>query len=149
MIETRKIDDAIASSIEFSRLQAASFAMPPEYRAFAEKQVLQGKETFETLSSAVQEACSKSLNGFSAYAHKVAEAGLEDADAVCDCCRELVAAKSMPEVMNIWTTRAPRHFDAMSNRTGELWALYWKVATDAAKPIAAGMAHAFARSERA
>ena len=135
--------------MEFSRFEVPSFALPPAFRAFAEKQVLQGKETLEALSSAVQEAYSTGLSGLNEYGQKIAEAGHQDADAVYDCCRELIAAKSVPEVMDVWTTRAPRHLNAMSNRTGELWALYWKVATNAAKPIAAGMSHTLARSKRA
>jgi hypothetical protein len=35
----------------------------------------------------------------------------------------------------------------MSSRTGEWWALYWKVAADAAKPLAAGMSHTLAHSK--
>lgn len=58
-----------------------------------------------------------------------------------------MAAKSLPEVMEVWTTHAPRQLNAMSSRTGELWALYWKVAADAAKPLAAGMSHTLARSK--
>jgi hypothetical protein len=75
------------------------------------------------------------------------EAGHQDADGVYDCCRELMAAKSLPEVMDVWTTHAPRQLNAMSSRTGELWTLYWKVAADAAKPIAVGMSHTLARSK--
>src|ERR1700692_3734273 len=59
-------------------------------------------------------------------------AGHQDADGVYDCCRELMAAKSLPEVMEVWTTHAPRQLNAMSSWTGELWTLYWKVAANAA-----------------
>jgi hypothetical protein len=146
--KTKKTDD-FPNSMEFPRFEVPSFVLPPVFRAFAENQVIQGKETLETLSSAVREAYSTGLNGFNEYSRKIAEAGHQDADAVRDCCRELIAAKSVPEVMDVWTNRAPRHLSAMSSRTGELWALYWKVATDTAKPIAAGMSHTFGRSNHA
>lgn len=136
-------------SMEFLSFEVSSFVLPPAFRAFAENQVIQGKETLETLSTAVQEAYSTGLNGLNEYSQKVAEAGQQDADAVCDCCRELITAKSVPEVMDVWTTLAPRHLSAMSSRTGELWALYWKIATDTAKPIAAGMSHMLGRSNHA
>jgi len=132
---------------EFQRFEIPSFMLPPAFRAFAENQVVHGKATLETLSSAVQAAYSTGLSGLNEYGQKIVEAGHQDADAVCDCCRELIAAKSVPEVMDVWTTRAPRHLSAMSNRTGELWALYWKVATDTAKPIATGMSHTLGRAK--
>jgi hypothetical protein len=143
------LDPKRTDPMEFLRFEVPPFALPPAFRAFAENQVIQGKEALETLSSAVQEAYSTGLNGLNEYSQKIAEAGHQDADAACDCCRELIAAKSVPEMVDVWTTRAPRHLSAMSNRTGELWALYWKVATDTAKPIAAGMSHTFGRNNHA
>jgi hypothetical protein len=136
-------------SMEFPRFEVPSFVLPPAFRAFAEDQVSQGKETLETLSTAVQEAYSTGVRGLNEYGQKIVEAGHQDANAAYDCCRELIAAKSVPQVMDVWTTCAPRHLRAMSSRTGELWALYWKVATDTAKPIAAGMSQTLGRSNHA
>jgi len=148
MLDTTK-NDELPNSMGFLRFDVASFVLPPPFRAFAENQVIEGNETLKTLSSAVQEAYSTGLNGINEYGQKIAEAGHHDAEAVCDCWRELISAKSVPEMMDVWTTRAPRHLRAMSSRTGELWALYWKVATDTAKPIAAGMSHTFGRNNHA
>jgi hypothetical protein len=127
----------------------ASLVLPPALRTFAENQVIHGKETLETLSSTVQEACSTGLSSLNEYGQKIAEVGRQDADAVCDCWRELISAKSLPEVMDVWTTSAPRHLTEMSHRSGELWALYWKVAAETAKPIAASVSHTLARSKQA
>ena len=156
MIENKKIDvtpkpkagtSEAMSSMEFLRFEAPSFMLPPAFRALAENQVIQRKETLETLSTAAQEAYSTSVRGLNEYGQKIMEAGHGNADAVYDCCRELIAAKSLPEVMDVWTTHAPRQFNAMSSRTSELLALFWKVAADSAKPIAAGMSHTLARSK--
>jgi hypothetical protein len=130
--------EAIAS-LGVPRFEVSSFMFPSAFRAFAEYQAVQGKETLGTLSAAVQEAYSTSVRGFNEYAQKFAEAGQQDVDDACDCCRELIAAKSVTAVMDIWTNRAPRQLNAMSTRAGELWTLYWKVAVDTAKPIATGM----------
>jgi hypothetical protein len=134
------------SSMEFPRFEVSSFMLPPAFRAFAENQVIRRKENLATLSTVVQEVYSSSVRGLNEYGQKIMEARHQDADAAYDCCRELIAAKSLPEVMDVWTTHAPRQFNAMSSRTSELWALYWKVAADAAKPIAVGVSHTFARS---
>lgn len=156
MNETRKIDatpkpkaetNEAMSSMEFPRFESPFFMWPPAFRAFAENQVVQRKETLETLNTAVQEVYSTSVRGLNEYGQKIMEAGHQDADAAYDCCRELIAAKSLSEVMGVWTTHAPRQLNAMSSRTGELWALYWKVAANAAKPIAAGMSHTLAHSK--
>lgn len=156
MNEAKKIDatpklkaetNEAMSSMEFPRFESPFFMLPSALRAFAENQVTQRKETLGALSTAAQEAYSTSVSGLNECGQKIMEAGHRDADGVYDCCRELMAAKSLPEVMEIWTTHAPRQLNAMSSRTGELWALYWKVAADAAKPLAAGMSHTLARSK--
>ena len=150
MVENRRTDalpkpkggsSEAMSSMESPRFEFPFFMLPPAFRAFAENQVVERKEALETLSTASQEAYSTSVRGLNEYGRKIIEAGHRDADAVYDCCRELIAAKSLREVMDVWTTHAPRQFNAMSSRAGELWALPWKVALDAAKPIAVGMSH--------
>jgi hypothetical protein len=154
--ETRKIDatpkpktatNEAMSSMEFPRFESPFFTMPSAFRTFADNQVIQRKETLEALSTATREAYSTSVKGLNEYGQKIMEAGQRDADSVYDCCRDLMAAKSLPEVLDVWTTHAPRQLNAMSSRTGELWALYWKMAADAAKPIAAGMSHTLANSK--
>jgi hypothetical protein len=135
------------SSMEFPRFEVPTFMLPRTFRDFAENQVIQRKETLETLNTAVQEVYSTSVRGLNEYGQKIMEAGHQDADTVYDCCRELIAAKSFPEVTDVWTTHAPRRLNAVLSRTGELWTLYWKVAADAAKPIAVGMSHTLARAK--
>jgi hypothetical protein len=150
VIENKKIKAGTSeamSSMEFPRFEVPSFMLPPAFRTFAENQVIQRKETLATLSTVVQEVYSSSVRGLNEYGQKIMEAGHQDTDAAYDCCRELIAAKSFPEVTDVWTTHAPRRLNAMLSRTGELWTLYWKVAADAAKPIAVGMSHTLARSE--
>jgi hypothetical protein len=134
------------SSME-SRFETLSFMLPQAIRAFAENQVVQRKDNFASLSTVVQEVYSTSVRGLDEYGQKVMEARHQDANATYDCCRELIAAKSFPEVMDFWTNHAPRQFNAMSRRTSELWALYWKVTADAVKPVAVGISHTLARSE--
>ena len=150
MIENKKIKAGTSeamSSMEFPRFEVPSFMLPPAFRAFAENQVIQRKETLATLSTVVQQVYSTSVTGLNEYGQKIIEARHQDTDAAYDCCRKLIAAKSFPEVMGVWTTHAPRQLNAMSSRIGELWTLYWKVAADAAKPIAVGMSHTLARSK--
>jgi hypothetical protein len=154
--ETKKVDSTAKpktatneamSSMEFPRFESPYFMLPSAFRAFADNQVIRRKETLEALSSATREAYSTGVKGLNEYGQKIMEAGQHDADGLYDWYRELIAARSLPEVMDVWTTHAPRQLNAMSSRTGELWALYWKVAADAAKPIAAGMSHTLANSK--
>ncbi|HEY2757596.1 MAG TPA: phasin family protein [Pseudolabrys sp.] len=156
MNETRQIDatqklktatNEAMSSMEFPRFESSFFIMPSAFRTFADNEVTRRKETLETLSTATKEAYSTGVRGLNEYGQKIMEAGQRDADGLYDCYRDLMAAKSLPEVMDVWTTHAPRQLNAMSSRTGELWTLYWKVAADAAKPIAAGMSHTLANSK--
>jgi hypothetical protein len=136
-------------SMEVPRFEIPSFTtwvLPSALRSIAENGVIQGEETLETLGAAAEGTYSVGVKSLDECGLKIIEAGRNNARAAFDCARELVAAKSQSDLMEVWTTHARRQFDAMFTQNREIWSLAWKVAADAPQPIVTGISHTFARS---
>jgi hypothetical protein len=115
------------------------FAWPQAFRAVADRQALQRKEAIEALSTAAQDSYSTNLKALTEYHQKIIKAGQQDADRAYECWCELVGARSLPELIAVWASHAPRQFESMSNRTGDFMGLFCRMAADATKPIATSM----------
>ena len=141
MLDKEKIAIPPKQTAETDQATVSTFALPEAFRTLAGSQVVRGKETLDTLSTAAQNACSTNINVFNEYSQKLMKAGQRDADNAYDYWRDLVAAKSLSEMIHIWSSHAPRQLHSMSDRTSELWAHYYKMANAATKPITNGMSH--------
>lgn len=122
------------------------YALPPAFQALAEKSVMQGRETLESLGAAAEMTYSVNVKSLNEYGTKIMEAGRSNAHAAVDCCRDLIAAKTPSELLEVWSSHAQRQFDAMLTQNREIWSLAWKVAGDNSQPIMTGTTRAFARS---
>lgn len=120
---------------------ASASIVPQALRALVESQIERGKETFESLSAAAHHAYTTNLKNADEYGKKLIEVGQRDSEDVFDCWRRLLVAKSPAEMIEVWTSHAPRQLQSISNRTGELWTLLSRMATEAAKPVANGAAN--------
>jgi hypothetical protein len=120
-------------------------ALPPAFQAFAENGLKQGKEAWDTLGAAAEKTYSESVRRLDEYGVKILEAGRYNVDTAFDCCRELAAAKTQSELVEVWSTHAQRQLEAMLTQNREIWLLTWKAATDA-QPIMTGITQTFARS---
>jgi hypothetical protein len=116
-------------------------AVPEAFRTLAGKQVVQGKDTLDALSTAAQDACSTNIKMLNDYSQSFMRAGQRNADSAFDYWRDLIAAKSLSELIDIWSSHAPRQFNSASDPTSDLWAHYYKMANAATKPIANGTPH--------
>jgi phasin len=141
-------NEAMQTSTQLPRFEIPNLmsCVPPAFRTLAEHSVMQGKETLETLGAAAEKTYSVNVKSFNQYGTKLMEAGHSNAHAAFDCCRELVAAKTQSELLEVWSTHARRQFDAMFTQNREIWSLAWKVAADASQPITTGVTQTFARS---
>lgn len=128
----------IGRGTEANGANAAMFLLPDALRFFTENQIARGKETLESLTTAVQGAYAANIEAFNIYGEKLREAGQEDMDETLDCWRAMLGAKSPSEAIEIWATRAPRRLETLTNRAGEFWVLFNKLAADQTKPILKG-----------
>ncbi|MCK9907826.1 phasin family protein [Microbacteriaceae bacterium K1510] len=138
MPENEKMSRSTDGSRDPNGANAAMFLMPDPLRFFTENQIAHGKETLESLTTAVQGACATNIEAFNTYGEKLREAGQQDMDETLDCWRAMLAAKSPSEAIEIWATRAPRRLETLTNRAGEFWMLFSKLAAEQTKPMIKG-----------
>ena len=143
---------------------AAKPAMPPSPEAAAEaareaatplmnmldQGLVRAREThekmtdmFESASEAFDEAFSTVTRGSAECRVKMMQMARANANATFDMMRELMAARSLPELMELSSTHARRQFEMANQQMKELSELTRKVATESATPLRNGMTETF------
>jgi phasin len=137
---------------ELPKFDIPKVEMPAAFRELAERGVAQAKDTYEKMNAAAEEATdvlettySTASKGASDYGLKMIEAARVNTNAAFDFAGELMAAKTLSEIVELSSTHARKQFEALTQQTKELNALAQKVATDTAEPIKSGMSKAFAK----
>src|SRR5262245_61456908 len=144
-----------AGAFELPKFELPNFEMPKleipaAFREFAEKSVSQAKETYEKMKTAAEEATdvledtyATASKGASDYGLKLIETARVNTNAAFDFATQLMAVKSLSEVVELSTAHARKQFETATEQTKELAALAQKVATEAAEPIKGSVTKAF------
>jgi phasin len=137
---------------EMPKFEIPKIEMPAAFREIAERGVAQCKDTYEKMKAAAEEATdvlettySTASKGASDYGLKMIEAARVNTNAAFDYAGELLAAKTLSEVVELSSAHARKQFEALTAQTKELGALAQKVATETAEPIKSGMNKAFTK----
>src|SRR5580658_8087638 len=137
---------------EMPKFDIPKVEMPAAFREFAERGVAQAKDTYEKMKAAAEEATdvlettySTATKGASDYGLKVIEVARVNTNAAFDFAGEVMAAKTLSEVVELTSAHARKQFEAMTEQSKELSALAQKVATETAEPIKSGMNKAFTK----
>jgi phasin len=137
---------------EMPKFDIPNVEMPAAFREFAERGVAQAKDTFEKMKAAAEEATdvlettySTATKGASDYGLKVIEAARVNTNAAFDFAGELMAAKTLSEMVELSSTHARKQFEALTQQSKELSALAQKVATETAEPIKSGVSKALSK----
>ncbi len=137
---------------EMPKFEIPKIEMPAAFREIAERGVAQCKDTYEKMKAAAEEATdvlettySTASKGASDYGLKMIEAARVNTNAAFDYADELLAAKTLSEVVELSSAHARKQFEALTAQTKELGALAQKVATETAEPIKSGMNKAFTK----
>jgi phasin len=135
---------------ELPKFEMPKLEVPAAFREIAEKSVAQTKEAYEKMKAATEEATdlieetyTTAAKGTADYNLKVIEAARTNANAAFDYAKELLAAKSLSDIVEVSTDHARKQFETLTEQTKELTALAQKVATDTAEPLKAGVGKAF------
>ena len=146
-----------ASAFEMPKFEMPKFEipkveMPAAFREFAERGVAQAKDTYEKMKAAAEEATdvlettySTATKGASDYGLKVIEATRLNTNAAFDFASELLAAKTISEVVELTSAHARKQFETMTQQGKELGALAQKLATETTEPLKHGMTKAFSK----
>ena len=149
---------APAAGFEFPKFEMPKFDMPKveipaAFREFAEKSVSQAKENYERIKSAAEEATdllegtyATASKGASDYNLKVIEAARTNTNAAFDYAVELLAVKSLSDLVELSTAHARKQFETLTAQSKELAALAQKVATDTTEPVKESVTRAFKKA---
>jgi phasin len=137
---------------EMPKFDMPKVEMPAAFREMAERGVAQAKDTYEKMKAAAEEATdvlettySTATKGASDYGLKVIEVARANTNAAFDFAGEIMAAKTLSEVVELTSAHARKQFEALTEQSKELSALAQKVATDTAEPIKSGVNKAFSK----
>jgi phasin len=135
---------------EMPKFEIPNVEMPAAFREFAERGVAQAKDTYEKMKAAAEEATdvlettySTASKGASDYGLKVIEAARTNTNAAFDFAGELLAAKTISEVVELYSAHARKQFETMTAQSKELGALAQKLASETTEPLKSGMSKAF------
>ncbi|MEN3349568.1 MAG: hypothetical protein V7632_3203 [Bradyrhizobium sp.] len=120
------------------------FEVPEQMRAFAEKGVLQARDSYakfkdaaETHNSTVEAVFSSYNKGASEYSAKLIEFFKANTTSSLDFAQELFGVKTPSEALELWTQHARKQFETYTAQAKELAELGQKVVNEAAEPIKA------------
>jgi len=137
---------------EMPKFDMPKVEMPAAFREFAERGVAQAKDTYEKMKAAAEEATdvlettySTATKGASDYGLKMIELARSNTNAAFDFAGEVMAAKTLSEVVELTSAHARKQFETLSEQSKELGALAQKVATETAEPMKSGMNKAFTK----
>src|ERR1700691_3543593 len=136
-----KISKPAASPFEMPKFEMPKFEipkveMPAAFREFAERGVAQAKDTYEKMKAAAEEATdvlettySTATKGASDYGLKVIEVARTNTNAAFDFAGQVMAAKTLSEVVELTNAHARKQFETLTLQSKELGTLAPKVAT--------------------
>ena len=141
---TREVKDNVrktarTAKVEGEKFEAAAAQFPEYFRELTEKGVEQAKENYARLRSAaegatdmVEDSYLTATRGATEFNLKAVEALRTNVNSSFDYARELLAAKSLSEALELSAAHMRQQFETLSDQAREFSALAGKVATDTA-----------------
>lgn len=126
-------------SFEMPKFEMPAMSVVENTGAAAKENYEKMKTANDRLAAMVEASYSTALKGATAYGLKVIDINRINAQAAFDLFSKLVAVKSPSEAIELSTSQARQHIDAVSAQSKELWALAQKAATDVVEPIRTGL----------
>jgi phasin len=138
------------AKFEAQKFEAASAQFPEAFREMAEKGVEQAKEGYARIRNAAEEATDMVEDTYLTATRGATEFNLKAIDALranvnssFDYARELLAAKSFSEAMELSATHVRQQFETLSEQAKEFSALAQKFATEASEPLKSSVSKNF------
>ena len=124
--------------------------MPASFVDLFEKSVARAKDAHEKVASIVEhsaeafeEAFSCANRGSAEYRNKLMEIARTNANAAFDLAREVLEAKSLPEMVESTLAHQRKQLDLAAAQMKDLTALTQKVVTETTEPLRNGMKEPF------
>jgi phasin len=118
------------------------FPIPGIFRGLAEQSVGRVKENCEKMKATsgevtdnIREAYTCNAKGAADYGAKVIEISSINTQSALDFLTDLMATKSLSDIMSLSATQSRKNLEAASAQNKELWELAQRVATETTEPI--------------
>lgn len=108
--------------------------------------VEKGKAVAEQSARSVEQSYSAAIDNVREYNRRMIDIVQANSEAAFEFARQLAAAKTPSDIMELWTLHAQKHFEMLSEQTKELAAIGQKMASDSAQPIARGFGQALKKA---
>jgi phasin len=138
---------------EMPKFDMPNVEVPAAFREMAEKGVAQAKEGYEKMKTAAEDATelleetyATASKGCSGYGLKVIETARANSNATFDLFGEVLSAKSVSEVVELYTAFVRKQFETVSTQAKELADHAQKVATETVEPIKESFTTAFSKA---
>lgn len=142
----KKTAKIVTPKFDTPKFDLPKVEVPEMVREFAEKSVQQAKDTYAKFKTAAEETTdliegtySTATKGAAEFNLKALEALRLNVNSAFDYTRELLAAKTVAEAVELSSTHMRRQFEALSTQAKDLTTIAQKVATEAAEPIKASV----------
>ena len=134
-----------APEIVFPNFEAFSMPkmeIPAAFREATEKSIEQARDAYAKVKTAAEDATDlmedtfeTSRQGIVELNHKAVDAAKSNADAAFSFMKDLMAAKSLAEAIELQSTYARQQFDALSSQTKDMQEFATKLSTDVTAPV--------------
>jgi phasin len=149
--EAASVDFQTALKQNAEKAMAEAKAAQERVRLAAEQSLEQTRAAYEKIKVAAEEATSSlessyaaATRGWTEFHQKTLGAMKAHADAHFEHVKAMLAAKTMPEVIDLQTAHVKASFEAANEQIKELACVAQKVATEAGEPIKAALTKRFA-----
>ena len=148
--DVKRAAKAATPKFETPKFDPSKVEVPEVFRDMAEKSVEQAKEGYARMRSAAEEATDlvedtylTATRGATEFNLKAIEAIRTNVNANFDYARELLAAKSFSEAVELSATHMRKQFETLTAQTKDFSSLAQKVATETSEPIKSSVSKNF------
>ncbi len=131
-----------AADTNFEAFAMPKMEVPAAFREATEKSIENAREAYAKVKTAAEDATDlmedtfeTSRQGVVEFNHMAVDAAKTNADAAFSFIKELMAAKTVAEAIELQSTYARQQFDALSGQTKDLQEFATKVSNDVTNPV--------------
>jgi hypothetical protein len=114
--------------------------------AFANETLQKGRVAAEQSAHAIEQSFLAAAEKMRAYNLKMIDMAQANAEGVFQFSRQLAAAKSSSDLVELWSANASKQFAMLSEQIKEMTAIGQKIAGESAEPIARSLTEVFKKA---
>jgi phasin len=115
-------------------------------RKIANESLEKGTAAAEQMARSFERSGTAAAEKMREYNLKIIDMAHANTEAAFELVRQLAAAQTPSEIIELWTSHARKQFEMFSEQTKDLTALGQKIASESAEPITRSVSQAFKKA---